>query len=270
MNMEYTDKNTLNLIKPRKEDGSKGDFGTLVTLCGCETMTGAAALSSYAALRSGLGLLRFSGNEETIKRMQTIIYEPVFTPINSIFDNKYTAFLCGCGIGRTYDDILSNVLLNCRMPAVLDADCINFIAENIDILNNMNCEKILTPHPGEMARLCKTDIAHIQNNRIETAIDFAKQYNCTLILKGKNTVIAHKDGKCVINTSGSDALSTGGSGDVLAGVIASLIAQGYNTFDASVLGVYVHGLAADNLAKTYGKSGVLPSDLPKEIGHILG
>ncbi len=121
-----------------------------------------------------------------------------------------------------------------------------------------------------MARLCNTTVEEIQSDRINIAKDFAQKYNCTLVLKGQNTVIADENGNVVINTSGSNALATGGSGDVLAGVIASLVAQGYETTDAAVLGVYVHGLAAENLSEKYGKSGVLPSDLPCEIGSILG
>lgn len=270
MDIEYTGNHTLKLIKPRKEDSSKGDFGCLTTLCGCENMTGAAALSAYGALRCGLGLLRFAGNEETIKRMQQIIFEPVFLPVERIWEQKCTAFLCGCGIGRDYDSILPKILETCNVPCVLDADCINFLAENINVLERINCPKLLTPHPGEMARLCKTSAKEIQTNRIKIASDFAEKYGCILVLKGKNTVIACPDGRVCLNTSGSSALATGGSGDVLAGVIASLIAQGYDMFDAAILGVYIHGLAADRLETSLGKSGVLPSDLPKEIGRIMG
>ncbi len=267
---EYTGNEILSLIKPRRENSSKGDFGCVTALCGCETMTGAAALSALGALRSGLGLLRLSGNCETIKRLQQIIYEPVFLPVEQIWSQKCDAFLCGCGIGRSYDGILPEILLGCRVNAVLDADCINFLAMNIDILEKMNCGKLLTPHPGEMARLCGISVEEVQKNRVEIALDFARKYNCILVLKGKNTVVAHPSGRACINTSGSDALATGGSGDVLAGVIASLIAQGYDTFDGARLGVYLHGLAADRLSEKYGKSGVIPSDLPKEIGRLLG
>lgn len=233
-------------------------------------MTGAAALSSLAALRSGLGLLRFAGDTETVRRMQQIIFEPVFISTEHIWNYPCTAFLCGCGIGRSYDDILPNILENCRVTAVLDADCINFLAENIDILERAKYTKILTPHPGEMARLCHTSVEAIQADRLGIAKEFAQKYNCVLVLKGFNTVIATPQGRLYVNTSGSDALATGGSGDVLAGVIASLTAQGYTAEDAAVLGAYVHGFAAERLSEKYGKSGVLPSDLPCEIGSILG
>lgn len=266
----FTGEDTLKLIKPRKEDSSKGDFGCLTMLCGCAAMTGAAALSAYGALRSGLGLLRFSGNAETINRMQNIIFEPVFLPVGEIWSQKCDAFLCGCGIGRTYDEILPQILQECRVKAILDADCINFLSMNIDILERMKCEKLLTPHPMEMSRLCGLTVKEIQENREDIALNFARRYDCVLVLKGKNTVIAHPSGRLAVNTSGSSALATGGSGDVLAGVISSLAAQGYDLFTAAELGVYLHGLAADRLSLHYGKSGVLPSDLPKEIGRLLG
>jgi NAD(P)H-hydrate epimerase len=264
------DEKTLNLILPRKEDSNKSDFGTLLTLCGSKNMTGAAYFSAMGALRSGVGLLRFCGNEDTLNKAQQILFEPTFLSLEDIKNTNYTAFLCGCGIGRAYDEYLEEILLGCDVPCVLDADCINFLSQHIDVLGKMKCRRILTPHPGEMARLCKTDIASIQENREKLAMDFAREHKCILVLKGKNTVIADGSGDVFINQSGSSALAKGGSGDVLAGVIASLLAQGYRAEDAAKLGVYVHGLAADNLEKSLGKSGVLPSDLPKEIGRILG
>lgn len=270
MKHELLTDDVLKLIIPRKEDSSKGDFGTLLTLCGSENMTGAAYLASMAALRSGVGLLRFCGNAKTLESMKRILFEPVFLPLEEIGNADCSAFLCGCGIGRTYDGELKSILERCEVNAVLDADCINFLAMHMDVLENMKCQKVLTPHPGEMARLCKLSIAEIQSSRESIALDFARRYDCILVLKGRNTVIAEPDGSVFVNTSGSSALAKGGSGDVLAGVIASLAAQGYGLSAAARLGVYIHGLAADRLALLYGKSGVIPSDLPKEIGRILG
>ena len=270
MGRKLLENNTLSLIRPRKEDSSKGDFGTLLTLCGSENMTGAAYLSVTAALRSGVGLVRFCGDEKTVDKMQRMLYEPTFLHLDEIEGTKYNAFLCGCGIGRAYDDRLKGILENCKADCVLDADCINFLAVHIDVLKNIKCRAILTPHPGEMARLCNTTIEAIQADREKIASEFARDNNCILVLKGKNTVVADTDGSIFVNQSGSSALAKGGSGDVLAGVIASLVAQGYPPIDAARLGVYVHGLAGDNLALLYGKSGVIPSDLPKEIGRLLG
>lgn len=270
MPSEFLTNETLKLIRPRKEDSSKGDFGTLLMLCGCENMTGAAYLSATAAMRCGVGLVRFCGNRETLAKMQRILYEPVFVPIEELSAAGRTAFLCGCGIGRVYDEHLTDILENCDKTAILDADCINFLAMHMDVLGRIKCEKILTPHPAEMSRLTGKSVAEIQSAREETASGFAKKHGCVLVLKGSGTVVAAPDGKTWVNTSGSSALAKGGSGDVLAGVIASLAAQGYSATDAARLGVYIHGLAADRLAEVYGKSGVLPSDLPMEIGRIMG
>lgn len=260
----------LKSIRPRKENSSKGDFGTLLMLCGSSNMTGAGVLSAMGALRSGVGLVRFCGNKETLDKIQTMLLEPVFLPIEDIQNAKKTAFLCGCGIGREYDRQLADILEGSNVVSVLDADCINFLSQHIDVLGRMKCEKILTPHPMEMSRLTGKTVEEIQASREETAMNFATKHGCYLVLKGHNTVIAAPNGYVFVNTSGSSALAKGGSGDVLAGVIASLAAQGYTAEQAVKLGVFVHGLAADRLALQYGKSGVLPSDLPKEIGLILG
>ena len=268
--MKYNDSETLKLIKERKEDSSKGDFGLLLTLCGSENMTGAAYLSATAALRSGVGLLRFCANQATLEKMQRILFEPIFQPLESISFEKATAFLCGCGIGRDYDDRLESILTSSPVPTIIDADGINFIAMHKDVLGKLKNPIILTPHPGEMSRLIGSDIAFVQSNRVNLASNFAKEHNLHLVLKGKDSVIACPNGDVFINTTGSSALAKGGSGDVLAGVIASLVAQGYEIESACRLGVYIHGLAGDRLALRLGKSGVLPSDLPMEIGRILG
>ncbi|MBQ9848580.1 MAG: NAD(P)H-hydrate dehydratase [Clostridia bacterium] len=266
----YTSEKTLELIKPRKEDSNKYDFGCLAMLCGSPLMTGAAVLSATAALRSGIGLLRVCGNGETLAKLQAVLFEPVFLPTERIFEPKSQAFLCGCGIGRIYDDILTDILERCEIPAVLDADCINFLSAHNDVLGRMKCKKIITPHAAEMARLCGLTVNEVQADRKACALNAARKFDCVAVLKGHETVIASPDGQVVINTSGSSALAKGGSGDVLAGVIGGLSAQGYEPFDAAVLGVYLHGFAADRLSKKLGKHGVLPSDLPLEIGFLLG
>ncbi|MBO4453078.1 MAG: NAD(P)H-hydrate dehydratase [Clostridia bacterium] len=267
----FTDKELIDsLIRPRAEETSKGDFGTLCMLCGSRYMTGAALLSATAALRSGVGLLKFIGSDAMIKRMQKFIAEPVFVPIGKADLSACSAFLCGCGIAREYDGYIEPLLSECEKPCVLDADCINFISGHINVLKETHCPVTVTPHPGEMARLTGKTVAQIQNDRVNTAVSFTEEYGCITVLKGHGTVIACPDGRVFVNTTGSSALAKGGSGDVLAGVIASLCAQGYGPADAAVVGVYLHGLAGDMLAERYGKSGVIPSDLPPVIGKLLG
>jgi len=271
MNLFFADEEYIqSLVRQRKRDSSKGDFGTLAMLCGSRYMTGAARLSAYGALRSGVGLLKFFGSDAMIDRMQPMLAEPVFADTGSFADAKYDAFLCGCGIGREYDGILPDILRSCRAPAVLDADCINFLALHKDLLKELSGRATLTPHPGEMSRLCGKSVEEIQRDRVHTALEFATEYGCVTVLKGYRTVVACPDGRVCVNSTGGSGLAKGGSGDVLAGVIGSLIAQGYSPFEASCIGVYTHGLAGDRLSARLGESGVIPSDLPEEIGSLLG
>lgn len=256
--------------KPRKENSSKGDFGTLLMLCGSPYMTGAAYLAAQGAMRSGLGLLRAAGSAEVLAKLQTILFEPVFTLASGIDFSKCTAFLCGCGISGYYDDILPSLFEKCRVPAVLDADALNFISRDKSVLKKIDCPVTVTPHPGEMSRLTGVSVERVQSDREGAAERFAREYGVTVVLKGSGTVVASPDGRVAVNTSGSSALAKGGSGDVLAGVIASLNAQGYDAFAAAAAGVYAHGAAGDILSESYGKSGVLPGDLPKVIGSLLG
>ncbi|MBR4799872.1 MAG: NAD(P)H-hydrate dehydratase [Clostridia bacterium] len=271
MNLFFADEEYIrSLIKPRKRDSNKGDFGTLAMLCGSRYMTGAAKLAALGALRSGVGLVKFFGSDGMIDRMQSMLAEPVFADISTFSEAKYSAFLCGCGIGREYDSVLPEVLRSCRTHAVLDADCINFLAAHKDLLKEISGGATLTPHPGEMSRLCGKSIEEIQSDRVRTALGFAEEYGCITVLKGYKTVIASPDGRVCVNGTGNSGLAKGGSGDVRAGVTASLNAQGYSPFEAACIAVYLHGLAGDRLSARMGESGVIPSDLPGEIGLLLG
>lgn len=260
----------LRQLLPRPADSHKGTFGTLVALCGSRNMPGAAYLAACGALRSGVGLLKIAAKPELTRILQTRLAEPVWMDPASLPDPTATAFLCGCGVGREMDALPRDLLPQIHVPAVYDADCINYFSAHKDVMDRLSGPYVLTPHPAEFSRLTGLSVAEIQQNRAEIAASFAKVHGCVLVLKGKNTVVASPDGKVGINTSGSDALAKGGSGDVLAGVIASLLAQGHDGFTAATIGVYVHGLAGERLAERYGAHGALPSDLPVEIGRILG
>ena len=153
---------------------------------------------------------------------------------------------------------------------IIDADGINYLASHINVLMEMQGDIILTPHPGEMARLIGADTEYVNSNRIECARAFAMEYCCVVVLKGANTVIASPNGDIFVNTTGNSALAKGGSGDVLAGVIASLAAQGVTPLKAACIGAYVHGRAADEMVSELGVRGLLPHDLPAQIGRLLG
>ena len=266
------------LLPERRKNTNKGDFGRLLAVCGSKNMTGAAFLSAMGALRTGVGLLYLASPVNIIPVLQAKLNEPVFVPLdfsNSeayINDtlaelnkniNMYDAVLFGCGIGRGAESymMLDEVIKNHNKTIIFDADGINTLCGNIDILNEINAHKILTPHPGEMARLCNITVEAVQNNRINIASDFAKKYNCTLVLKGALTVIADSNGDIYINPTGNPGMARGGSGDILAGMIASYAAQGIKAADAACLGVYLHGLAGDIAKRRLSELGMLPSDL---------
>ena len=270
----FIDESILRRLLPRPADSHKGTFGTLVALCGSRNMPGAAYLAACGALRSGVGLLKIAAEPEVKRILQMRLAEPVWLDPSDLPDAHAmafaTAFLCGCGLGRETDALLGDLLPKIHVPAVYDADCINYFSLHKDEMDRLSGPYVLTPHPAEFSRLTGHPVAEIQQNRTTLAASFAKKHGCVLVLKGKNTVVASPDGDIGINTSGSDALAKGGSGDVLAGVIASLLAQGHDGFTAATIGVYVHGLAGERLAERCGAHGALPSDLPAEIGRILG
>ena len=264
------------LLPEREKNTNKGDFGRLLAVCGSKNMTGAAFLSAMGALRTGVGLLYLAAPDNIIPVLQSKLNEPVFVPldfsevhINATLAelkqniNIYDAVLFGCGIGSSTDVrmMLDEVIKNHDKTIIFDADGINILCENIDILNEINARKILTPHPGEMARLCNTTVEAVQKNRINIASDFAKKYNCTLVLKGALTVIAESNGDIYINPTGNPGMARGGSGDILAGMIASYAAQGIKAADAACLGVYLHGLAGDIARRRLSELGMLPTDL---------
>ena len=148
---------------------------------------------------------------------------------------------------------------------MLDADALNCVAKNTDILKKAKSPIIITPHPGEMARLVKSTPKAVNENRAEIAADFAKEYGVVTVLKGAGTIITSPEGKILINRTGNSGMATGGSGDVLAGMTGSLLAQGATTFDAASAAVYLHGLAGDLAAEKLGRISMLPTDLIDEI-----
>ncbi len=281
---ETDDSIIRDVFVPRKAHINKGDCGTLVMLCGCGNMTGAASLCAKGAVRSGAGLVVCAAQRATLDVLQTRMDFPVFFPLETdggLYDQaslealisypKATAFAVGCGLGRSAaaQQAVEYIIENSRVPLVLDADALNIISQNPDILKKLSCPAVITPHPAEMARLCGVNTEYVQNNRIYLASRFAREYNVITVLKGSATVIASPDGRCVINTAGTPAMAKGGMGDVLTGVIGSLIAQGKDLFDSAVCGVYVHALAGEMGAQEYSQYGLSPEDMPILIAKVI-
>ncbi len=260
---------TASLIRPRPENSHKGTFGTLLSVCGSQNMTGAAYLSALGALRCGVGLLKMALPRQIIPVLQTQLPEPVFTERKGQI--KTSAVLVGCGIGE--DKKAVQFSLQQGKPLVIDADGLNEIAKSPDLLETFLTENpgvpvILTPHPAEFARLLNIPVSKVEDDRLGAVKQCLDRWNVTVVLKGHHTVVADRNG-AMINRNGNSGLSKGGSGDVLAGMIASFLAQGYTALDAAVCGVYLHGAAADELKQKFSEHGMLPSDLPCSVARIL-
>lgn len=261
------------LMKKREQNSHKGSFGRLLCVCGSKNMTGAASLSAKGALRSGVGLVNIASESSVLDVLKTKLDEPVYTELDEVKHtlHKADALLIGCGIGRSKgsDERVYELLASYKKQIIIDADGINAVSDNINVLKKTEIPPIITPHPLELARLAGVDVSEINANRIGYAKRIATEHHVIVVLKGNATVVT--DGQmCLINTTGNSGLAKGGSGDVLAGVIASLSAQGYAPLYAAAIGVYAHGLAADRLKNSLSEYGVIPSDLPAEIGRILG
>lgn len=281
--MEQTDRNIVKkAVFDRPDDANKGTLGSLLCICGSFGMTGAAIMAGKAALRCGLGLLKTALPKSIYPIAAGAIFESVFFPLEETPDGKISknnieillceaekssAVLIGCGLSVCDDTkaLVNSFIEYCTKPLVLDADALNCVAENPDILKKAKSPIIITPHPGEMARLVKSTPKAVNKNRAEIAADFAKEYGVVTVLKGAGTIIASPYGRVMINRTGNSGMATGGSGDALAGMTGSLSAQGAKPFDAAAAAVYLHGLAGDIAAEKLGRISMLPTDLINEI-----
>lgn len=258
----------LEKFPARACDCNKGDFGRLLNFSGSEGMSGAALISSRAALRSGVGLAVLCSDPQTLSAARCSLPEVMTCPRDEgEFSLRMVegadAILIGCGMGKSAQKakFCEMVLEQADCPVVIDADGINMLADNIDMLRHSRGQFIITPHPKEMARLMQVTVETVLRDRISAARDFALSHNVTLVLKTASTVTALPNGEVIINTTGNPGLAKGGSGDVLAGMIASLCAQGLSPRDAAAAGVWLHGRAADLAARRTGKAAMLATDL---------
>ncbi len=285
--MERTDKNTVKRAVPNRPiDANKGTMGTLLSICGSFGMAGAAILAGKAALRCGIGLEKLALPKSVYPIAAGSILESVFLPLIETADGKIsrdntellldeakksTAVLLGCGLSVCEDTkaLVRGFIENCAVPMVLDADALNCISDNPEILKKRESEIIITPHPGEMGRLCGITAKEVNADRVDVALSFAKKYGVITVLKGSGTIIASPNGRVLLNTTGNSGMATGGSGDVLAGMTAGLLAQGKNAFDCAAAAVYLHGLAGDFAAEKLGKISMLPSDIIDYIAQAF-
>lgn len=275
------------LLPTRDANSNKGSFGKLLMITGSKKYKGAAHLSLEAALRGGVGYVNYLGEEALVAELSMKFPEAIYKKIPEISDiseneikeiaqlsKKCSATLIGSGSDNT-KGLISLTLALLReegSPLVLDADAINALSELKEEgrarLKAAKRPVIITPHPLEFSRLAGCDVAEVQAHRIELAESFAKEYGALVVLKGAGTVIADSD-KLSINATGSSALAKAGSGDVLAGLLAALLAQNIEPHSAASLAVALHALAGDRLAKEFSSYGVTPSDLPREIARVM-
>lgn len=269
------------VLPKRPKNSHKGTFGTALLFCGSYGMAGAAMLSAKAALRSGVGIVKSVICDNIYLPFTAYLPEAVCIPVKSAEnggfnpDNidldktfeKSTALLFGCGVGRyrECEKLLETLLLKSEIPTVLDADGINLISSRIELLSKCKAPIILTPHPAEMARLCKKTTAEVEKDRINTARNFAIKHNCIIVLKGANTIVANEEGEIFINNLGNSGMATAGSGDVLAGIMVSLLAQGLSAFEAAKSAVYLHSIAGDKAASNRNEQSLIASDIIEEL-----
>jgi holo-[acyl-carrier-protein] synthase len=273
-------------LPARPRDGHKGTFGTVVVLAGSQGFTGAAYLASMGAARSGSGIVRLLVAQSIYPILAQKCTEVIVGPVAEISPGVVghaslaailrgftgaDAGVIGPGIGRDTSTrrLLEDLIPRVAVPLVLDADALNLLSEHRALLSRLPSEIVLTPHPAEFARLSGLETAAVQQDRRGIASRFAKAWNKVVVLKGAGTVIAAPDGRVTLNPIATPALASGGTGDVLAGMIAGLLGQKLAAFEAAVTGVHLHSLAGLDLEASIGQAGVLASDLLPQIPRVM-
>jgi NAD(P)H-hydrate epimerase len=272
------------IYKPRNKFSHKGSYGHALLVAGSYGKIGAAVLAAKACMRSGVGLLSCHIPKCGYDILQSTVPEAmVMTDFNAEFLTKvvqrapsgeddltkYKAIGIGPGIGTVSETktMLREVFDSYRNPVVLDADALNIIASQKDLLKLIPAGSILTPHPKEFERLFGETANEF--DRALLALQKAKELNCIIVLKSHNTFIATADGRGFFNSTGNPGMATAGSGDVLTGILTGLLAQGYNSKDAAILGVYLHGLAGDIAAKELSHEAMVAGDIFSCLGKAF-
>lgn len=283
---DFLDPDTVRpLVHIRNRLSHKGTFGHCLIIAASTGKTGAAALCANSSVRSGSGLVTLAVPQTLHSILEVKTTEVMTVPLvdsrnSCLIANAYPAIekllsgkdvlAIGPGLGRhpgTFN-LVRKLLERVSLPMVIDADALNALAEDVSSLKRKKTENlVLTPHPGEMSRLISAPLPELEALRIPVAQTFARKYAVFLILKGTRTIIASPDGAIAINGSGNPGMASGGMGDVLTGIIASLIGQGYAVWDACRLGVFLHGFAADMVAEEKGEIGINATDVIERLPY---
>ena len=273
-----------NLLPKRREDSHKATYGRIGVIAGSSGMAGAAYLVSEAALRTGSGLvysiipksleviMSIKLTEVIIKSIDDrgkgyFIEESINEILKAIHNMDVIALGPGIGVDEGRVNLVREIIRNVKLPMIIDADGVNCISKDINILKEKKGPIIITPHPGEMGRLLNLEISEVENKREYYAKYISKEYDIITVLKGHKTIVASPEEKIYINTTGNPGMATAGSGDVLTGIITSLLGQGLSPFNASKLGVYLHGLAGDISKSKIGEYGIIARDIIKAIPY---
>lgn len=281
-----TDAMAAKMLGPRHSDSHKGTFGHALLIGGSTGLTGAILLAALAAIRCGAGLVTAALPESLVPIFDSALLEVMSMPLAqtgqgaialealpAIENILGTCSVCAIGPGMSrYNEanaIVRFVLERAGVPVVIDADGLNALQGDVDILKERQIPVVLTPHPGEMARLTGKTIEEIQANRIDCAAHYAQEWGTTIVLKGNKTVVAEPTGEIYLNITGNPGMSTAGSGDVLCGIITGLISQGLKPAKAAAIGVYLHGMSGDYAAGIKGQRGLIASDIIEGLPLVL-
>jgi len=274
-------------LSRRKSTAHKNDFGHILILAGSRNLLGAAALTALAAMRSGAGLVTLgipeSLNNVVQKKVSSVVMTwplketknlslaaSAYPQINKKL-HSFDVVALGPGLSAHPDTqkLILKVIAHARLPLVIDADALNALSNDLSPLQKNKGIKILTPHPGEMSRLTNLNKDFIEKNRKKAAVDFAKKFYCTILLKGHPTVVAAATGEVYINQTGNPGMATAGSGDVLTGMIAAFLGQGLSEFNAAKYGAYLHGLAGDLAAREISQAALIAADIIDYVPKAL-
>lgn len=282
------------ILPRRPADANKGTFGRALVVAGSGSFIGAAVLTCRGALRAGAGLVTLAAPAPLVAMVAGSLVEATYIPLRATPSgaiakeaaeelrtrlDEYDAVAVGCGLGQEAETraFLEGLLLGGGqgpalregVPVVLDADALNILASMDGWWKRLQARGVLTPHPGEMARLAKESIAEVQDDRVASTRKEARTWNQTVVLKGAHTVVARPDGLTRISPFAVPALASGGTGDVLTGIIAGLMAQGVEPFNAATAGVYLHGRAGERFTELHGDTGLIASDLPALLPDVI-
>lgn len=284
--VELLDEEVLQALPPRRPDLHKGGAGRALVVAGSGEMPGAAVMTCLSCLRVGAGLVYAAVPGRVLGFFHKRMVEGISIPLPETDQNhlglsalpgilgaargkNVAAVGPGIGLDPETGDMVRSLIQKIRIPVVLDADGISHLAGNPGILRKSKAPVILTPHPGEMARLTRVPEQVLKTRRVDVAREFARKFGVILVLKGARTVVADPRGRAWINPTGNPGMATAGTGDVLTGMIAGLVAQGMAPLQAAMAGVFMHGLCGDRAAQRRGERGLLSRDLIREIPHVL-